>query len=177
MSAIYIGIDPGALGGMACLGHADGPASAVKMPDNDWGVLHWLRGHKGALGVQTYVVLEKVGGWIPKKVNGRDPTTRQPGSHMFNFGDSYGSCRMAVVACGVRPDLVAPQTWQAAFTVSRETTGGRTDRKALLKELAQRLFPQLKVTAYICDALLMALYCKAKVEGTLHLLKKRGRLV
>jgi hypothetical protein len=179
------------------------------MPDSDEGILHWLRCHKGGLGVHTFCVLEQVGGWIPRSVGGRDASSRQPGSAMFNFGANYGACRMACVSCGLKPTLVTPKVWQAAFLGKISVVGGpdsrktrepapepkstdtregpdvtnfpqesglregrKPDHKAVLKQVAQRLFPELRVTLATSDALLLAEYCRRLKEGTLRTARK-----
>jgi hypothetical protein len=179
---VYLGIDPGVSGGLACI--RDKSASAIKMPASDLEVWEWVRAYgasditpltsRGRPGLSSYAVLEKVGGYLPASDRGHEKYegTRQPGSHMFRFGASVGAVRMALVAAGFVPGEslfeVAPVTWQKAFNiVPRGKSGSRKDHKAQLKQLATDLFPSLKVTLKTADALLLAEYCRRLRTGRL----------
>jgi hypothetical protein len=177
---VYIGIDPGAGGGLACLGRSttkptasyprpDDYAVACKMPDVDGAVLGWLRSHKAGLGGYTFVALERVGGYINRSEHGRSGAERARGSHMFNFGANFGAARMAAVAAtGHDPLLVTPLTWQRGLGISPR--GKKEDQarwKNRLKDLAQEMFPGVRVTLSTADALLIAEYCRRLKEGTL----------
>lgn len=79
----------------------------------------------------------------------------------FKFGKSFGSIEMAVIAAGLEVEFVTPQKWQKA--IGLKTIGGGfgasdTEKKNRNKELAQKLFPAIKVTHAIADALLIAEY-------------------
>jgi hypothetical protein len=180
MNVVFIGIDPGASGGLACVG-AEGPAGvavACKMPETDEGVLHWLRSHKAGLSGTTLAALEEVGGWVHRRHmetegGARD---RHTGSSMFKFGTSYGACKMALVSVGAKPLLVRPQEWQRALGVPpKGKSEKKTAFKGRLKEMAQGLYPALRVTLSTCDALLIAEYCRRWNQGLLTLGDKKAR--
>jgi len=76
----------------------------------------------------------------------------------FKFGASFGQLRMAVVACGVAFQLVTPNKWQTKMNCK---TGG--DKK-ITRELAQRLWPQLKITNNNADSLLLAEYARRHIH-------------
>lgn len=169
---VYLGIDPGAGGGIAVLMHTyvrGGPAfessvSAVSMPPtlgDIWQQLGSCGNHTKSLW-STFAVIEKVGGFLRTEAP-------NPGSAMFKFGVSYGSLLMALTAAGVPYEEVTPQRWQKALGVpSRkkgETKGGLKNR---LKARAQQLFPSEKVTLATADALLLAEYCRRWRGGLLH---------
>ena len=188
---IYIGIDPGASGGLAEI--AIDCTEAIPMPRTEkdiWEWVHWFQA-----GQKPYAMIEKVSGYIGES---------QPGSRAFRFGQSYGSLRMALIAAGVPFEEVTPQTWQKALGVSPRRKGGkkcdmcsglgtigvrdsvdeqidcpRCQNKPRLKEesksqwknrlkaKAQQLFPKLKITLKTADAILIAEYCRRKREGRL----------
>lgn len=166
---VYIGIDPGASGGLACLSPSGDVCVAVKMPDVDGALLHWLRSHKAGLGGYTFVAMEQVGGYVRRSEYGRSGADRARGSHMFNFGANFGAARMAVVAAtGHDPLLVTPPTWQRGLGISpRSKDEAHVAWKNRLKRLAQELFPGVRVTLSTSDALLIAEFCRRQKEGTL----------
>lgn len=151
----YLGIDPGKSGGMAAIDSL-GVIIACKMPGTPADILEWLRD----FGDSTCrAIIEQVGGYVG---------VGQPGSAMFNFGKGVGHLEMAMLACRIPAESVPPRKWQKAMGISsRKKTETKTQWKNRLKLVAQRLFPSEKVTLAIADALLIALYCQRKHEGTL----------
>lgn len=175
-------IDPGRQGGLAALGPSSRSVFTPevvhlgRMPDTDEGLVAWVRAHKAAgPGGATFGALEKVGGWVPR---GPKAAGRQPGSAMFNFGVSFGACRMALVAAGIRPVwLVPPNTWQRGLDFEPRRTGeSLTSHKRRLRDFARALFPALgnRVTLATCDSLLIAEFCRRTKEGTLGKRRYRG---
>jgi hypothetical protein len=159
---MYLGADPGASGGLARV--IGSKAVAISMPETDKDILSWLE-EKAAMvhGLKTeiFAVLEKVGGYT--QVGGP-----QPGSAMFKFGTSYGGLRMALTAARIPFEEIMPQKWQRGLgIVPRKKGETKSQFKSRLKDFAQKLFPDTKVTLAIADALLIALYCQRKQEGKL----------
>ena len=79
----------------------------------------------------------------------------------FKFGKCSGMIDAAVVAAGVRPHYVSPQRWQrklGLISKGRTIGIGDTEKKNKNKTRAQELFPAIKVTHAIADALLLAHY-------------------
>ena len=156
-SPVYIGIDPGASGGLACV-HVDGNCAAVPMPPTERDVWEWVTDLSSWR--PPFAVVEKVGGFIKG-----NPA---PGSAMFRFGVSYGGLRMALVAAAVPFEEVTPQKWQKGLGI---TTRGKDETKTAfknrLKQRAQQLFPGVKITLATCDAILIAEYCRRVREGKL----------
>lgn len=88
-------------------------------------------------------------------------------SAAFKFGEGCGALRMAVVAAGLRLELISPQAWQKhhGLLVSGRGLGQKdTDKKNRNKARAQELFPDLKITHSIADALLIAEYGRQVVN-------------
>ena len=148
---IYLGIDPGASGGLASIVTEGG---ATAMPATERDVWEWIRlwssvGGKG----NAFAVIEKVGGYIAGAAH--------PGSAMFKFGQSYGGLRMALVAAGIPFDEITPQRWQKEIGIApRKQTESKGQFKNRLKAKAQQLFPKVKVTLATADALLIAEYAR-----------------
>lgn len=149
----FLGIDPGASGGLACI--ADGIVEAVRMPDGE-GVWRWINDRASPLRT---CLLEQVRGFIGGE--------GQPGSAMFNFGRQYGVCQEALTIAklqfGMTFDEAPPEVWQRELGLLRnKQTTSKTEWKRVLKAEAERLFPQVKVTLYTADALLLAYVCKKR---------------
>ena len=186
----YFGIDPGGSGGLAVLTAAGSAtattSSAVTMPATERDVWEWVENCTPHDGSNVFAVIEKVGGYAGDRASGGN------GPAMFKFGMSYGGLRMALVAAGIPFDEVTPQTWQKGLGIAprrphtktrevqikkgknkgkwrTERYGGETDTefKNRLKAKAQQLFPTVKVTLAVADALLIAEYCRRKREGKL----------
>jgi Holliday junction resolvasome RuvABC endonuclease subunit len=147
---IYVGIDPGSNGGIAAL---DAPGNVVltaKIPETAVGILDVLRSVT-QLG-PTRAVLEHVH-TMPK----------QGIVSAFTFGQGFGALRMALAATEIPYDLVVPRKWQALLSI-----GVTHGDKNITKRRAQELFPSVKVTHAIADALLIAEACRRwhSVKGT-----------
>jgi hypothetical protein len=85
------------------------------------------------------------------------PSFMRAGIASFKIGQSFGFLRGLLTAHGIPFDMVSPQTWQKSMGC---LTGGN---KNVSKAAAQRLFPSVKCTHAISDALLLAEFCKRTV--------------
>lgn len=164
---ILIGIDPGCSGGMAARNTDSNATSAYSMPDTDTGILDLLKSFKPCSDTQVHVLCEKVGGFIgfserlihiacpscggmvPYKI--KEGNT---GSTMFTFGDNNGFIRGSCLALGYGYDTCAPRSWQKVYNINKGKTS-YSQWKRILKDRAQKLFPELKVTLKTADALLI----------------------
>lgn len=162
---IYLGIDPGAGGGIAII-HGN-KVSCYPMPDTEtdlWnvieGVAEIMRLHYGG-----FALLEQVGGFVGKG-EGEKGGGRANGSAMFKFGANYGDCRMALVASGIPHERWPPAKWLKFLGIPNKKKGEtRSEWKNRLKGHAQQLFPQVKVTLATADALLIAEACRRFRQG------------
>jgi hypothetical protein len=143
---LFLGIDPGHLGGLAVLERVGLVLDASRMPETE-------------KDLSDYV--QEFGGRIRKAVI--EAVHSMPGqgvSSSFKFGMSYGALRMVLIAHAVSFEAVPPQTWQKSMhcTVQGRTsvTDSKTAKKNGTKARAQELFPGQKVTHAIADALLLA---------------------
>jgi crossover junction endodeoxyribonuclease RuvC len=138
----YIGIDPGASGGLAAVDAQGRFLSATKMPETPRDVLDALtRLTDGA--VTCYAALEQVHA-MPK----------QGVRSMFTFGVGFGILLASLTASGIPFDQVTPQKWQKALACY--TKGD----KNVSKQRAQQWWPEVKVTHALADALLLAEFCR-----------------
>jgi Holliday junction resolvasome RuvABC endonuclease subunit len=133
---MIIGIDPGASGGIAFWDEAR--VECFKMPETERDVFDLL---EDVRFLNVDVFLERVHS-MPK----------QGVSSTFTFGKNYGFLRGAITALRYTLHDVTPQKWQKALGC---LTHGD---KNVSKQMAQQLFPQLKITHATADALLIMEY-------------------
>lgn len=159
MSYIYLGIDPGAQGGLAVI-YPEGNVVAHKMPDTEQDIWDWLRNCSPNLPIRA--ALEQVGGFVAA-----DKGVPGMGSSMFNFGRNYGFLRGCLTVLKSDGELewtdVTSNVWQRALDLPTRARGeSKSSHKNILKARAQALFPHLKVTLATSDALLLAYWCQLK---------------
>jgi len=138
---VYMGIDPGKSGGIAVVfdDHLV-PPLVQKLNAPEQQVIEFLKKYNP---IQIKAVLEAV------------HSTPQMGVvSAFSFGKSYGFLCGALAGLGIAYEPVSPQRWQTSLQCR---TGGD---KNITKNLAQELFPTVKVTHAIADALLLATYAR-----------------
>lgn len=80
---------------------------------------------------------------------------------MFTFGQGFGHLEQALADFRIRTVKVQPNAWQTALSLSSK---GKTKRehKNILKQKAQELFPDIKITLANADALLISEYGQIK---------------
>lgn len=167
---IFIGIDPGASGGIAT--QMNRVTDAIAMPDTDTGIIdHFKSIQEISITTNTPVVvlIEKVTGFIgfrKKIINIVCPhclklvpyeeKQSDPASRMFNFGDGYGYIRGVCRTLNFRWETpIPPKSWQLAYGLKKNYGMSQTKWKNILKDKAKALFPNLKVTLKTADALII----------------------
>jgi Holliday junction resolvasome RuvABC endonuclease subunit len=141
----YLGIDPGASGGLAFLQitpHGDLDEAAV-YPIGE--TEHDTASIIAAYSIGCYRIImaaiEKVHSFPGQGV-----------SSTFKFGQNYGFLRGLLVGRKIPFIEVPPQTWQKALGCLSHGD------KNITKARAQQLYPHLKITHKTADALLIARY-------------------
>jgi crossover junction endodeoxyribonuclease RuvC len=156
----YIGIDPGNSGGIAAIDEQ----GAVKLLKTDLSsvtesdIADFLLEIIGDFhdAPDVLCVMEIVGANRSR----RKGDVAQGASSMFTFGQNYGTLRGMLAAFGVRRHYVRPQKWQPCFSLTGRKDESTTEKKNRHKAKAQELFPDVKVTLWNADALLLATYCR-----------------
>lgn len=151
---LFIGIDPGVKGGIVALDEEGRVEGIVKMPSTERGIIAELGLYRVGLyrmdivnGYTSHVMLERV---IPFSAPGRTIGV----TSAFTSGKGYGTLLTALTALRLPFDIVMPATWQRAMGCL--TKGD----KAVSKRRAVQLFPDVKITNYTADALVIAEYCR-----------------
>ena len=142
LDAVYLGIDPGKLGGAAVVSPNGIPLDTIDfVKSTERGISgffkEWAK-RKGMLAA-----LERVHS-MPK----------QGVKSAFTFGQGYGFLRGLLFAHKIRFIDVGPHKWQQKMGC---LSGG--DKK-VTKGKAEQLFPMIAVTHSIADALLLAWYVR-----------------
>lgn len=78
-----------------------------------------------------------------------------PSSAMATYASNWGIIKGILTALHYRIVLVPPKKWQAALGLGSKGTMTTTKWKNKLKQRAEQLYPQIKVTLATADALLI----------------------
>lgn len=76
---------------------------------------------------------------------------------MFNFGKSVGLLHGLLTGFGIPFQEITPQTWQRGLGIGQKFES-QPERKRAHLQLAQQLYPGVKITLADADALLIAEY-------------------
>ena len=145
---VFIGIDPGKGGGVGIINEEDKTSKSFKFVPE----LAELSTMIGAVvnGYSTDEIclyIEHVHSF---------PTDSRPAA--FSFGRNLGQWEGIIANHELEIKTVAPRTWQEHYDVP--VIKDKYERKRWLKEIAQTMFPDIKVTLAISDALLIVNYAK-----------------
>lgn len=155
---MFIGIDPGVAGGIAIIDSLGHVIETHKMPATGRDLFDLLLPYGRA---NTYP--EHTERAYVEKVNagvfGHGKAGKMGVVSAFTFGRNVERVHMALLCAGIPFDEVLPVKWQTAL-------GCRTKGdKNISKARAQQLFPSVKVTHAIADALLIAEFCRRAERG------------
>jgi crossover junction endodeoxyribonuclease RuvC len=158
----YLGVDPGKSGGFAII-QGTKLVQYQPMPDSDLDLFHYVRDVTKQFEDLTGVI-ERV--------------HSMPGEGhvgVFSFGENYGKLQMAVTANHIPYEKITPRTWQKGIGVqAKDKKESKPQFKERLRQLAQQLFPYLELwnrprslglQRSVCDAMLIAEFCRRKSEG------------
>jgi Holliday junction resolvasome RuvABC endonuclease subunit len=146
----FLGIDPGKSGALAIVGGAGGGiayAEVHKMPETDRGVMNLLRELKGRHQIR-YALLEKLHA-LPAAV-AEQLGIKRGSIATAKLMSNYGALKMALIASEIHFEEKVPRSWQRI--IGLKAGGGKKASHAM----AQELFPAVKVTHAVADALLIA---------------------
>lgn len=146
-------IDPGAEGALA-VRMGTGDVRVYKCPDTYVDQLDLMRDMR-SIGV-VRCALEEVHAWPARMVpcpHCKRPIRQPQGSaSIWAFACNYQGWLSACTASGISIRNVAPGAWMKTFGAAPKD---KPERKRWLKELAQQRFPEIRVTLWNADALLL----------------------
>ena len=141
---IYVGIDPGASGGMAWISPVG--VQAIPFRDKDRIYEFWETLNEDRR--QTRIVIEQVHAMPAQGV-----------SSTFTFGQNFGWWLGYLDAWGRHYDMVPPQRWQKALNCM--TGGDKNISKGMaVKICSQHIGQHIRVTHTIADAICLAEYAR-----------------
>lgn len=149
-----IAIDPGQAGGMVHYklvtkevgGFAQEERAVISMPKTDREIFDWIADGHDPDYVEAAYLEDLV------KYTGRN----MPSSSMAVYASNWGFIKGVLTALRYRIVLVPPKKWQAALGLGSKTGLTTTVWKNKLKQRAEQLYPNIKVTLATADALLIA---------------------
>lgn len=150
MTTSYLGIDPGLGGGLALMKVRAGEIPVTPMPKTDHDLVEWIRTYIMMNPDPTFAIIERVHS-MPK----------QSRIAAFKLGQSYGLLRGLLAAFEIPYTVVSASAWRRHYGGLAPKDATDTEKKNLAKQKAQQLFPNLKITHAIADALLIAEYGRA----------------
>lgn len=133
-----LGIDPGKSGAAAVIDVQTGEVVVCKLDETERDIWNFIKENR-----PDCAVLERV-----------SAMPRQGVSSTFKFGTSFGFCKGLMVAAGVPFVLITPAEWQKSLRCLSKGD------KNITKQKAQELFPSIKMTHKIADAILIAEYLR-----------------
>jgi crossover junction endodeoxyribonuclease RuvC len=145
--AYYVGVDPG-MSGAVCVLNGLAECEFIKNDSTETDIANFIAGWATH---NTFAVIERVNA-MPK----------QGVSSTFKFGKSYGFLRGCLIAKSVPFEEYTPVVWQRYMGCLSKGD------KNVTKARAQQLFPKVKITHAIADALLIAEFCRRVRTGTLN---------
>lgn len=154
--AVYIGIDPGAAGGLAWI--ENGRIRCTSMPHVTDALWKWFQRWTNRPELRPIALVELVGGYVRGAEMKGDNGGAANGSRMFQFGRQYGEVLMGLTAAGISYKTVAPATWQASLFLKKTRDEASDDHKRRMADDARRRYPDLHVTLSTADAVLICTY-------------------
>lgn len=153
---LFVGVDPGYSGAIACLACRDNKIVFINTEAFKDSTLHDLYKlfesyRAGFEDNQIFTTLEHVHAMPGQGV-----------SSVYKFGYITGVLETCLVACQYPYQVISPRKWQAVLGCTNRK--GKKD-KNVTKAVAQKLFPSVKMTHAIADALLLAEYSRRSYEG------------
>ena len=149
MNKIYIGIDPGANGGIGVI-FGDIVDSYSFSSMSMYAISDFF---EDVSGRNSRSLIENVHSMPGQGI-----------ASAFTFGHGFGMLEGFLIAAGLPYDRVTPQKWQKEFGLYRLPDETKTAKKNRHKVLAKELFPDLNITHATADALLIAEYARRTYE-------------
>jgi hypothetical protein len=146
---IFLGVDPGKSGG-------------ISRHDGD---VIFAQGFTNKTPMDIYTIIKEFSadGKCVAMIEKVHSMPKQGVKSSFTFGQNYGFLLGCLTALEIPFEYVSPQKWQKYLSCR---TGGN---KNVSKQKAQELFPQLKITHAVADALLIGEYLKRTYYSNIDL--------
>lgn len=152
---ISIGIDPGSISGcISCIiEQVDGKTSIESFLVKDCTEPELFN------RLSEMVSLIEDNGVINAVIEKVHAMPKQGVCSVASFMQNYGMLRGFLIALRVPFKEVTPQTWMKYYGFTKAKDESKTQWKKRLRQLAEQLFPEIKMKKDIADAILIANYC------------------
>ena len=163
INIVCFGIDPGINGGIAAIliKSQEETTKVMRFPKNLQDAWEFLI-DSFASGDNDSIYVEHVHSFPGQGV-----------ASTFTFGRNLGQWEGLISASGCPINFVSPQKWMGFYETKKGLT--RKERKRYLRGTAEELFPNIKMTFNISDALLIANYCKEMyINGRIEEIRGKG---
>jgi hypothetical protein len=140
---MIIGIDPGANGAMVIFNSTGHLIQVVSFKKHSW--------------PQVRCLIPTIKGKYTAFIEAVAALPKDGAHNAFTFGKNTGIITGILIAKNIEFTEVHSQKWQRHFGLGAKYPS-KTERKNAQKAKAQELFPDIKVTLDIADALLIARY-------------------
>jgi len=161
-----VGIDPGTNGGIAIIDSEKLSIIAHKMPETTADIYHLLSqmpASKCKIILESQHARPSYRQTIRIDESGTPYKTNIPvqGSvAAWTFAQHYGELRGILTACCLSFDELSPRDWMKAAGIRKKNKAeSQTEWKNFLKGKAQEMYPGVRVTLAVADALLIAGLC------------------
>lgn len=158
MNKVVVGIDPGEKGGIAVLDDVGNVVDVTKMPGTPQDIFMYLNSvyeKAETEGCPIVCYMEQVGHGMPGQSSKATAT----------FARHCGHLDMALLALGIPTNTITPNKWEKSYQLGKNSDYSKTEWKNRLKAKAQQMFPKVKMTLAICDALLLAEFGRKQEVG------------
>lgn len=173
-----LAIDPGKSGGIAwkLVSGSKVKVTVIKMPDSELGIFD-------AIAEIERKALQLAAGNIHGIIERVNFRPKQRGG--WEFSGNYHGCRMAMIALGIQFVNPTPGQWQKDFGLVQKLPKKKEEmtkqeinehykmKKQRSKELAQELYPELRVTHYASEALLLLSYHEKNFRTVKYGMRRR----
>jgi hypothetical protein len=149
----FIGCDPGQAGGFVVIDQDMKVIDVFKTPEDRNSFVEKMQGIKNLPG-QIFLMKERV-----HSMPGNGAKSN------FTFGYNIGILEASLSFAKIPYQDITPQTWMKSYMLKREKDEPGTQWKNRLKQRAQEIFPDHKVTLWSADAFLIAEYCRRTMSG------------
>ena len=147
---IYVGIDPGASGGIAAIYHWKGSVGLT-------GLWAWKDENTTSEIMSSFDTLRNPNVWVQALIENVHAFPSDARSSAFKFGMNFGLWKGLLTAYGISYKLIIPQQWMKQYG---EVKKDKRERKNQLKGWAYQIAKSLdydgKITLKTADALLIA---------------------
>ena len=161
---IFVGIDPGKNGGVAVINEVPGYEGVIafRCPKTP---------HQMAFTLMATIPEDVPYSDVLVTVEHVHAMPKNGVVSMFSFGQNLGQWEGILGAFELNPIYAGPRTWMEHYDCKPRMD--KKDRKRYLRGIAEKLFPNIKMTFNISDALLIANYNKEVYYK--NLATKQGR--